>query len=380
MRWPRPRHADAGGGRRVELGRAAGVGLLGLLLALFGLALAGETVAVPGLGLLLLGLLALLVPGLLALGTRVEQRRVAATVVEGQRVAISVRVRAPRLLSRGWGSIVVPGLAESLPLRGGLQRVELELVAPRRGPLALPAPAVCLSDPLGLARIWRRSPDPPEDVFVLPRTETVRWRGGAALVGSAALRRSRPRGDGAHDPDGLREYTAGTPATRIFWPALARGGELLERTFTGEADEVPLLVLDPRCSLPQEEPELDAVVRATASLVLELAARGEVDLLLPDAGAPVRMGPSLATWPGLWRRLALCAAAPPGSADPVLPPGIPGTLILAAVHPRPASGAARALPRTVLTLGPARDGSTSHGSGALAQVAGCELAPAGWGR
>ncbi|HET9073381.1 MAG TPA: DUF58 domain-containing protein [Solirubrobacteraceae bacterium] len=376
MRWPRRRRADGGAPPRAQIGPALGVTGVGLALTLFGLGLAGETVAVPGVALLLLGLLALLGPGLLILGTRVEQQRRPATVVEGQRVTITVHVRAPRLLSRGWGGLVVPGVTEPLVLRGGLQRIELEVVAARRGPLVLPAPAVRLSDPFDLVRLWLRPTEPLEDVLVLPRTETVRWREGAALTGAAGrLRRAQPRGDGAHDPDGLRDYTAGTPATRIFWPALARGGDLLERTYTGDAAEVPLLVLDPRCALATETPALDMVVRGTASLILELATRGEIDVLLPDAGGPVRIGPSLSTWPALWRRLALCPAAPSDTPGPV-PAGNPGVVILAAVHPEPGAGSARSRPAAVLTLTPAGKGTRARGSGALAQVGGCELAMA----
>ena len=64
--------------------------------------------------------------------------------------------------------------------------------------------------------------------------------------------------------DGLREHRPGSPASRIHWPAVARGHGLMERKLISEADSRPLVVLDPRA--PASQDALDNAVRAAASL------------------------------------------------------------------------------------------------------------------
>src|ERR671928_204854 len=76
---------------------------------------------------------------------------------------------------------------------------------------------------------------PAQEVLVLPRVEPVRPLGVAAR-GGAARARARPSGLPAVEPDGLRPYRRGTPASRIHWPALARGAGLLERRLSADAD------------------------------------------------------------------------------------------------------------------------------------------------
>jgi uncharacterized protein (DUF58 family) len=103
--------------------------------------------------------------------------------------------------------------------------------------------------------------------------------------------------------DGLRPYRVGTPASRIHWPALARGAGLLERRLQADGDSRPLVVLDARCSGPPEH--LDACVRAAASLVLELSRQGGCSLLLPGERRPIDVDHELATWPAAHVRLAM---------------------------------------------------------------------------
>ena len=92
----------------------------------------------------------------------------------------------------------------------------------------------------------------------------------------------------AVDMDGLRPYRVGTPASRIHWPAVARGHGLIERRLQADGDSRPLVVLDARLPGPDAQSELlDAAVRAAASLVLELARRGGCGLLLPGEQRPI---------------------------------------------------------------------------------------------
>ncbi len=68
--------------------------------------------------------------------------------------------------------------------------------------------------------------------------------------------------------DGVRPYRENTPASRIYWPSVARGAGLMERKLISEADSRPLVVLDPRG--PQSPEALDAAVRAAALAVRAL--------------------------------------------------------------------------------------------------------------
>ena len=103
---------------------------------------------------------------------------------------------------------------------------------------------------------------------MLPRTERVKWVPGRGRSGAGPRAPRRVEPIGAIDVDGLRPYRPGTPASRIHWPALARGAGLLERRLRADTDTRPLVVLDARGDGPPEQ--LDAAVRAAASLVLEL--------------------------------------------------------------------------------------------------------------
>ena len=143
---------------------------------------------------------------------------------------------------------------------------------------------------------------------MLPRTERVKW---------LARELSRPDPNAGHTPseplaatevDGLRPYRPGTPASRIHWPALARGAGLLERRLRSDGDTRPLVVLDNRCAGHGEH--LDAAVRAAASLILELARQGGCSLLLPGDRRPLDVDPDLGSWAGAHVRLALVEDAP----------------------------------------------------------------------
>lgn len=196
------------------------------------------------------------------------------------------------------------------PLRAGRAN-EIRVVGrfPRRGRHRLPPPALALSDPLGLARIVRSSRGGAQTLLVLPRTERLRW-----LTGDGAARLDRQSG-AAHlemlaalEVDGLRPYRPGTPASRISWSALARGAGLLERRLRAERDAGPLVVLDLRSPGPTED--IDAAVRAAASLTLELARRGGCELLLPGDRRPLQIESDLGAWPGAHARLALIEGGP----------------------------------------------------------------------
>ena len=102
--------------------------------------------------------------------------------------------------------------------------------------------------------------------------------------------------------DGLRPWREGSPASRIHWPALARGAGLMERKLISEADSRPIVVLDPRA--PSSPEALDAAVRAAGSLAVHFAKRTGCSLLLPgDRRATVIEPDLLASRPSTcaWR-------------------------------------------------------------------------------
>lgn len=285
---------------RVAFGRAAGVAAAGAALAVVGLVFDGTPLYVPGVALALLGLGAPAwvwsLTRLAKLGRRLEQER----VVEGEPLEAMIDVR-------GWlpGAEVLDPLAGdpvSLP-SGRRSAVRVLARFERRGVRRLEPPSLRLRDPLALAECTRSSVGPPQDVLVLPRTEPVSWVGrGGKAVGTAPAR-ERAELLAAVEVDGLRPYRRGTPASRIHWPALARGAGLLERRLRVDGDQTPLIVLDPRGSGPQEH--LDAAVRAAASLTLELARGGGARLLLPDERRALAVERDLTAWPAAHARLAL---------------------------------------------------------------------------
>jgi len=230
-------------------------------------------------------------------------------VVEGEPVGIVIEV-ATRRLALPATTIVEPLLAEAVRLAAGrrLGHVRIEARFARRGRHELAPARVRISDPLGLAT---REVSPPvaqveDEILVLPRLEPI-----AGVVGgapAARIARRGPLGLGAEvELDGIRPLREGTSAARIYWPSIARGGEPQERRLTAGTDSQPLVVLDPRA--PADEEQLDAAVRAAASLAHALAHAGGCSLLLPGDRRATELGETLAGWAHVHARLALLGSA-----------------------------------------------------------------------
>ncbi len=136
----------------------------------------------------------------------------------------------------------------------------------------------------------------------------------------------------AVDIDGLRPYRPGAPASRIHWPAVARGRGLIERRLRADGDTRPLVVLDSRGSGPPEL--LDAAVRAAASLTLEFARTGGCGLLLPGEQRVTVIDRELTAWPAAYARLALVEGGPHTRAPALSPSrGRLGPMIYVAARP-----------------------------------------------
>jgi uncharacterized protein (DUF58 family) len=301
--------------------RAAATALGSSVLILAAFAFDASVLFVPGVAGLLISSLVPPWVWLSCRGASVRRSLNVERVVEDQPLEARIGVRRGRLGLPG-GEILDPlvggpvSLAGMRPSPGGDRTTELRVVArfPRRGAQRLAAPELILRDPLGLVRVVHRAPAAAHTVLVLPRTERVRWVGreGAAHLDRPA-RAASLEALAATELDGLRPYRPGTSASRISWPALARGAGLLERRLRAERGSGPLVALDVRCLGSSEL--VDAVVRAAASLALELALLGGCDLLLPGDRRPVHIGTGLGAWPAAHERLAVLE----GGADAVPP-------------------------------------------------------------
>jgi uncharacterized protein (DUF58 family) len=198
----------------------------------------------------------------------------------------------------------------------------------RRGRAQLDPPRLRIGDPLGLVELTRTGSGGSDEVVVLPEIDPVAWLGHRAGSSGDTVKRTADEPWGASEVDGLREYVPGTPASRIHWPALARGSGLLERRLRPDAGALPAVVLDPRSDGHRDR--LDAAVRAAASLVHELARRSGCELVLPGDRRALRVGPDLTAWPAAHVRLALVEDS--GEAGPPALPRLRGPIFYVAAR------------------------------------------------
>ena len=279
-----------------------------LLALAFGVAAAlfdAEQLWVPAATLLLLTAATSAWIAVAARGVRVQRTLGARRVVEDEPVCILLEVRAGRLpLPPARLVDALLPAAAALPAGGQARRVRIEARFARRGRRRLALPRVVVADPLGLAtrEISARPSVGDDEILVLPRIEpiTAATRGGDA---ARIARGGRPAAGAEVELGGIRPLRAGTPAARIFWPAVARGADPQERFLTAGGEGHPLVVLDPRGAAGEEQ--LDAAVRATASLARALAASGGCGVLLPGDRRPTELSETLAGWAHLHARLAI---------------------------------------------------------------------------
>lgn len=233
--------------------------------------------------------------------TQVTRTVGARRVQEGDELPVRIDVRVAGLPFPG-GVVRDELVRRPVELRAGGRGVRIEGRArfDRRGLHRLAPTGVLVADPLGLSARCAGG-GTPADVLVLPRIEPVLAPGEGDEAGAPA--RGRVAGLAATDIDGVGPLRDGTPASRVYWQALARGGEALERRFRPDGDGRPLVVLDPQA--PAREHDLDAAVRAAASLAVHFSGHGGCWLLVPGCRRPVPVDQTLAGWPALHARLAL---------------------------------------------------------------------------
>jgi uncharacterized protein (DUF58 family) len=345
--------------------RALGVATLGAAMLAGALAFGASALYLPSVALLVVAAGAAAWVALAAAGACVERTGGPTTVEEEQPWPLRLELRRGIVRPPG-GELVEPLLEGPLSLRRGHRRVRIDVRFERRGEHPLEPTRVTIRDPLGLAERELRSA--PLEVLVLPRIEPLlapRAGGssGAGHVARAALDTTEL------EPDALRPYREGAPATRIHWPAVARTGEMIERRLAADSSSRPLVVLDTRGSAG--ESALDRAVRAAASLCVHLARGGGCALLLPGDRRATEVDPDMRAWHALHVRLALVG---PGAAPAT------GRLERAGeiywVAPSAASvpiglGRAAAAERWLVTPIQGGEGNGSAGTGAAFLVAGC---------
>src|SRR4051795_5429412 len=284
------------------MGSALGCAALGLLLLLVAGTFDAEPLYVTGSALLLLGAGALGWIGSVGHGAKLTREIGQRSVIEEQPLQVRLYAKSGRLpLPPGW--IDEPLLPEPLRLPAGRRhaRVRIEVTFGRRGRRQLPAPALVLRDPFGLAERVIAGPHT-DEILVLPRIFPVKLTAGGGDATPAHARASLLAA-AETEIDGLRPWREGSPASRIHWQSFARGAGLMERKLISEADSRPLVVIDPRA--PSTPEALDAAVRAAGSLAVHFARKTGCSLLMPGDRRASVIEPDLLAWPSLHVRLAL---------------------------------------------------------------------------
>lgn len=284
--------------------------LLALLCAVTAALFDAESLWVPSIALALLAAGSVIWVACAARSVSLRRALGARRVVEDEPLDVVLEVRGGRL-SMASAAIVDPLLGATVPLPAGRgrRRVRVEVRFARRGRRVLAPPRLRICDPLGLAT--REIAAPPaadgDEILVLPRIEPVVAGTGGDGGAADIARCGRTLLSAEVSVDGIRPLREGTPAARIFWPSIARGGEPQERRLTAASDSRPLVVLDPRGAAGSEQ--LDAAVRATASLARALAEAGGCLLLLPGDRRPTELGRTLAGWDRAHARMALLGSS-----------------------------------------------------------------------
>jgi uncharacterized protein (DUF58 family) len=289
--------------------RARVTGLLAFAFALAAALFDTEPLWVPAATLALLAAGSATWVGIGARGVRVTRTLGARRVMEDEPLSIQLDVSAGRL-GLPPSTVADPLLRGPVALRTGARsgRVRIEVRFGRRGRRVLALPRVLVADPLGLAtrEVCARASARDDELLVLPRIEPVVAAPGGGEATRVA-RRGRLAIGAETEFDGIRPLRDGTPASRIFWPAVARGADAQERYLASASESRPLVVLDPRGGAGVDE--LDAAVRAAASLARALALAGGCSVLLPGDRRPTDLGETLAGWAQLHARLALIGPA-----------------------------------------------------------------------
>jgi uncharacterized protein (DUF58 family) len=147
----------------------------------------------------------------------------------------------------------------------------------------------------------------PAPVAVELSDELLRGERGAEDNHEAAPL-AHPRRDSSGDFSGIRSYVPGDRLRLLYWPALARTGELMVRDFEDSGPHRVHLVADVRALLG--EPGCERVLAAVAGLGLRVLAQGSVVELSTTTGERIAVGPGPLGELALLRAIAAIETAP----------------------------------------------------------------------
>jgi uncharacterized protein (DUF58 family) len=305
--------------------RAAGSAALGAVLLLCAATFAMRSLYIPGITFVALGVGFGVWVTVAAAGAGLKREPGPATVEEDAPWPMRIVV-TPGLIPPPGGEVLEPfagrpiGFKEFGRTRTRARAVRVEVRFSRRGRQALGPAQLVIRDPLGLATRELEGDAQGAEVLVLPRLEpVVPVEGGGAPGRLLRGREGADEGGAGQAPapemelDVLRPYRPGSPATRIHWPTLARTGELMERRFVADPSARPLIVVDSHD--PVGPRELDAAMRAAASLANHVARAGGCAVILPGDRQPTTIGQDLRAFPEIHARLALLE---PSAAVPLI--------------------------------------------------------------
>ena len=206
-----------------------------------------------------------------------------------------------------------------------------------RGDHRLPAPAVQVADPFGLARRVRAGVEG-ESLLVVPRAPRLERLALEASTPGGGLRRRRMVA-GFGELEKVRDYRAGDPLSRVHWAQTAKRGRLQTkelRSSEGPGKAV-MLLLDAGVAAGDD---FETAVTATATLARHLAERGERLALVHTGDLPVRLTTGRATWPAV--EIALARVNPGGRRELALAlrsetaaPEVPELIVVVTSEPGP---------------------------------------------
>jgi uncharacterized protein (DUF58 family) len=276
-----------------------------------------------GVGLIVLPLIAYLVVAIAAHGLTVTRTLDPIQPRAGENLDVRGHVEA-----RGLGRLLLRVLEWPVALgtdalgptgrrQGSRTASRIAILSARRGEHRLPAPTVTVSDPFALAEAVRHGLS--TEVLVPPATvalgDTTRAWALRGLTGG-----HRDNGEDFSSLEGVRDYRAGDPLSRVHWGQSAKRGRLQTKQFhpTTAASPLAIVVLDvsaPPADSPVTAADFELAVVIAASIV-RVAGDG-AHLWITDASGPVA-----GTWAAHERALArVCSGGGRPASSGMRPPG-----------------------------------------------------------
>ena len=216
-----------------------------------------------------------------------------APIFEGDRLAIELRLettgapRGPARLSGLIGEIQMDAATGLVPRNGWHER---RLLGPlRRGPVDARTWVLEASDPMGMFRYRRPTPDA-EVALVLPRFKS--------LVAQPQVRDleasiAAPRSGSGTEMFGVREYRPGDPLRRIHWRSSARHGQLIVREYEPPGVQTLGIFCDPA---PDNPDVADQIARLAASEAWDCIREGGRVILWGPGQEPSRPNDARSFW------------------------------------------------------------------------------------